>query len=252
MQPNYPPGAETEEEQQDEGGFNWVGIVIFLLVVGSQFLQPLLNYLGQFIGQGAAQRVGGTLTNWLPMLVVGFIGLTIVIAVVRAIAGGVSRIQQSTEGAASPSNLPEQMRMPSSTFPDWASGGSHTTSSGPRSTTTSYIERLERMQHNQGEMPANIGPATVSNSDIAQLPRGMRPAASDLYTMPRDMRPSSQEVPDVLRKVHAPSSFMRNGRLQTPGFEPIIDGTILTLGILAILVLVGLVGAVVVFAGIQP
>jgi hypothetical protein len=110
------PDNENEEDTK-RGGFNWIGLLLFLVVVGAQFAQPLLNTLSQFfMGQATAAQLGSSLSSFLPLLIGGLVVLFAVVPLLMSILRGLgsltstndipARIQMSSDGP----GLPPSMR----------------------------------------------------------------------------------------------------------------------------------------------
>ncbi len=218
-----PEQRPEEEEQSGQNSLaNTLGLIIFLLAIGSQFIQPLFGWLGQFIGAGTANRLGSTIPNLFPLLIIGLVLLTVVISVVSSIAAGVGRMRRDSD-TPTPSLPPSPYPSTSGSYPSAANRGT------TRSTTQ------------QSYQP---GVPTAPNMDTI-FPHGQSKSSSSAYNLPRAPLPSNP-------RLHQQSSMLKNGQVRTPDFEPILDATVLTYGILAILISGALIGGVAALAGFLP
>ncbi len=229
LQPEY-----KDEEQERQGGLaNALGLIIFLLAIGSQFLQPLLAWLGQFIGAGAANRIGSALPSLLPIIIVGLVLLSIVWSVGAAVARGIGSLQRSSEPDSPTASLPK-------TTP-------YTTASGPKSDEPMPIP---------GQGKASVPPMYTTPHSHEQ---SYAPDMEDIFphSKPSEgLPPSSRHLPRAplpgKLEASAPSRMIKNGKITTPSFEPIIDSTVLTYGILASFIVLALLGGLVVLIGMLP
>ena len=235
LQPEY----KDEEEQERQGGLaNSLGLSIFLLAIGSQFLQPMLAWLGQFIGTGAANRIGSTLPSLLPIIIVGLVLLSIVWSVGAAVARGIGGMQRGSEPDSPMASLPKTM-------------------SNATSTSVPYgMPKSDAPMPFPGQGKASVPPmATTPHPSESSY----APDMEDIFphSTPREgLPPSSKHLPRAplpgKLEASAPSRMLKNGKIITPSFEPIIDSTVLTYGILASFIVLALLGGLVVLIGMLP
>ncbi len=239
LQPDY----KDEEEQEQRGGLaNALGLIIFLLAIGSQFLQPVLAWLGQFIGMGAANRIGGTLPSLLPIIIVGLVLLSIVWSVGSAVARGIGGMRRNSELESPTASLPQ-------TKP-------YTTPSTLRTSDSYSIPKGDAPMPFPSQGKAAVPP--VYTAPDANEPSY---ALKTEDSFPRDERmeslpPRANQLPPPplpgKLEVNTPSRMFKNGQITTPSFEPIIDGTVLTYGILASVLVLALLGGLAVLIRMLP
>jgi hypothetical protein len=93
---NLPSSPRNRSQKKESEGLNWLGPLIFLLVIGSQFVVPLLQNLSQFIGQNTAQQLSGSISNLLPFIIAGLVILAIVVPIIRGIFSAIGSIGESS------------------------------------------------------------------------------------------------------------------------------------------------------------
>jgi hypothetical protein len=210
---DYRTTSQTPQRDQrakkKNGGGNWIGILIFLLVIGSQFIPQLLNNLSGILGPATTQQLSAVLPSLVPFFIIGLIILSIVVPVIMAVGRGLGRLSESgsdtsytaTGYTASSSQGSGMPQLPSSPF------------------------GVPNLPTSQGPFPrgVHLGQSRFenANSSLSQLPRGVN------MEIPRgiDMeRLSARGTPQ---------------RYTTPGFEPIIDGKVLTYSIVGMLMFGG-------------
>lgn len=225
------PNPSPQEDEEEQGGqnslANTLGLIIFLLAVGSQFIQPLFNWLGQFIGAGTANRLSSTLPSLFPLLIVGLVLLTVVISVVSAISSGIGRMRQNSEMRTTTSY--PQTSYPQTSYPR------------PSATSPSYSSR--RTISTDTYQPG-VPSAPNMNDIFPPTSPQMRGGAYD-KNLPRAPLPGKIDI-------KAPSTMVKNGQVRTPNFEPILDATVLTYGVLALLIGGAMLGGVAIAAGLLP
>lgn len=87
-----------DEEDTKKSGFNWIGLVLFLIVVGAQFIRPLFNTVSQFfVGQATAAQLGSSLSSFLPLLIAGLVVLFAVVPAFMAILRGLGSLSSSND-----------------------------------------------------------------------------------------------------------------------------------------------------------
>ncbi|NJL05969.1 MAG: hypothetical protein HC911_13895 [Chloroflexaceae bacterium] len=236
LQPEY----KDEEEQERQGGLaNSLGLIIFLLAIGSQFLQPVLAWLGQFIGAGAANRIGSTLPSLLPIIIVGLVLLSIVWSVGSAVARGIGGLQRGSEPNSPMTSLPQ------------------TTPYSTPSTSVPYsMPKSDAPMPFPGQGKASVPPMYTTPHPNEQ---SYAPDMEDLFPHSKrseGLPPSYNHLPRAplpgKLEASAPSRMLKNGTITTPSFEPIIDSTVLTYGILASFIGLALLGGLVVLIGMLP
>jgi hypothetical protein len=205
----------NQRNKKKSNGGNWIGILIFLLVVGSQFLPQVLNNLSNVLGPATAQQLSAMLPSLVPIIILGLIILSIVVPLISAVGRGLGRLSEngsdtsytattmtsSTTYAASSSQGSGLPNLPSSPF-------------GPPNLPTS-----------QGPFPrgVHLGQSRwdSASGSYSQLPRGI-----------------NMEIPRGIDMERVSARATRQ-QYSTPGFEPIIDGKVLGYGIVAAVVIVG-------------
>jgi uncharacterized membrane protein YphA (DoxX/SURF4 family) len=210
---DYRTTSQTPQRDQrakkKNGGGNWIGILIFLLVIGSQFIPQLLNNLSGILGPATTQQLSAVLPSLVPFFIIGLIILSIVVPVIMAVGRGLGRLSESgsdtsytaTGYTASSSQGSGMPQLPSSPF------------------------GVPNLPTSQGPFPrgVHLGQSRFenANSSLSQLPRGVN------MEIPRgiDMeRLSARGTPQ---------------RYTTPGFEPIVDGKVLAYGFVGLVLLGG-------------
>lgn len=93
----HSPYNTGKKKDTGKGLSNWIGIIVFLLVIGSQFVQPLLHILSQVLGHAAAAQIGISLSSLLPMLIVGLVILSIVVSVLSGLVRALRRLGESSD-----------------------------------------------------------------------------------------------------------------------------------------------------------
>lgn len=218
------PEQRPEEENSGQNSLaNTLGLIIFLLAIGSQFIQPLFSWLGQFIGAGTANRLGSTIPNLLPLLIISLVLLTVVISVVSSIASRVGRMRRDGEPSLPTTPPPASYPMSSDPYP----------SASSRSTTRTAAQQ----SYQPGE------PAAPNMDEI--FPQGRRKQSLPAHNLPRAPLPGNTRLNQY-------SSMLKNEQVRTPKFEPILDATVLTYGILALLISGALIGGIAMLAGFLP
>lgn len=216
---------ENETEQKKGCGSNIIGLLIFFLIAGSQFIQPVLNSLGQVLGPQTAQQLGSSLSSLLPFIIVGLVVLSVIIPLLTAIARGVGQLGQGNNpppprpvNLPSPTtSLPGQSRLPPSRLPS-----SWPTQSGTTLPSSSYpSSSIPRRSTGYSS------PSTRSTT-----------SASSIYTgggsLPRPILTGTSMDMERMRV-----SMGGQQPYKTPGFEPVVDGKVVTFGILGLLLLAG-------------
>jgi uncharacterized membrane protein YphA (DoxX/SURF4 family) len=208
---NQQPNQRTKKKN---GGGNWIGILIFLLVIGSQFIPQLLNNLSGILGPATTQQLGAVLPSLVPFLIIGLIILSIVVPVIMAIGRGLGRLSESGS----------DMSYTATNTPTTTYTASSSASSGMPKLPTSPFG-APNLPTSQGPFPrgVHLGQSRFenANSSLSQLPRGVN------MEIPRgiDMeRLSARGTPQ---------------RYTTPGFEPIVDGKVLAYGFVGLVLLGG-------------
>ncbi len=185
-----------KKQKQKKGGFNWIGTLIFLILVFGPQLVPFISRL-----------TGGTITPSMiiPILIGGIIAVATLVSVVRAING-------ASEQAAPPPPTP------SPTKPTPTLHKERPTSSFSRSHSSSSSSWTSQQSHKWAS----------SDSDWASsFPP---PRTRDAQKMSSRSGIGSQNVPGP------------------PQFEPIIDPTVLAIGLVGIVILGGLLTALYLFS----
>lgn len=104
-----------DEEENKKSGFNWIGLVLFLLVVGSQFIRPLFNTVSQFfVGQATAAQLGSSLSAFLPLLIGGLVVLFAVVPAVMSILRGLGGLTSTNDIPARTQMTPSGSGLPPS------------------------------------------------------------------------------------------------------------------------------------------
>jgi hypothetical protein len=203
----------TTNEQKRKSGINWAGILVFLLIAGSQFVPGILNSIQNMFGQSATiQQIMRSLPS-LPMLIGGIIILAIVGSVISSFLNSLGAVKSGADSQNStylstssmPSSPIDRTSMPTS----WgASDYNYTKSSSspfPRGVHLgqTHPERSLERQY-QYQLPQGINLQTPRSLDIERVSRSATP-----------------------------------NRYQTPGFEPVVNGKVLVFGILGALLAIG-------------
>jgi hypothetical protein len=220
-----PQNTQRDERgKKKNGGGNWIGILIFLLVIGSQFIPQILNNLSGILGQATTQQLGAVLPSLVPVIIIGLIILSIVVPVVLAVGRGLGRL---SEGSSDMSYTASGSQTTYTTSSSQGSGMPQLPASpfGPPNLPTS-----------QGPVPrgVNLGGSRfeTANSSLSQLPRGV-----------------NMEIPRGIDMERVSARATRQ-RYTTPGFEPIIDGKVLAYGFVAVVLVVGGLALVAVLFGL--
>jgi hypothetical protein len=196
-------------EQKRKSGINWAGILVFLLIAGSQFMPGLINGIQNMFGQSATvQQILSSLPS-LPMLIAGIIVLAIVGSVISSFLGSLGAVKSGADSQ-------------NSTY--------LSTSSMP----SSPIDKTN--------LPTSWGSIDYTKSSSSPFPRGVhlghaQPERSleRRYQPPQGVNlqaPRSVDMEQISRSA-TPS------RYQTPGFEPLVNGKVLVFGILGALLAIG-------------
>lgn len=240
LQPDY----KDEDEQERRGGLaNSLGLIIFLLAIGSQFLQPVLSWLGQFIGAGAANRIGITVPSLLPIIIVGLVLLSIVWSVGSAVARGIGGMRRDSELESPTASLPQTKPY-------------NTTSTTSTSVPYSMPKAADAPMPFPGQGKASVPPmytspepnkqlSTLNTAEPFPLTKRSESLPQSYNQLPRPPLPGKLEA-------SAPSRMLKNGQITTPSFEPIIDSTVLTYGILASFIVLALLGGLAVLIRMLP
>jgi hypothetical protein len=209
MMSNTP--SDQRNNRKKSGG-NWIGIIIFLIIFGSQFIPQILNSVQQVIGQGTAQQLAGSISSLAPILITGAIVLLALWSVVSGITRGMGSL-----------NTPS--RMPTST-----GGNSAYIDASNIDTTTLPLSPFPQSKVPTSWNTSSPFPPGVHLGDTnldraltysSQIPRGVNmeiPRSVNMEQISRSATPS---------------------RYHTPGFEPLVNGAVLMYGILVVLLVGG-------------
>jgi hypothetical protein len=215
-----PQRPDNETEGRSGCSSNWFGIIIFLIILGYQFVGPLLANLN--VQSNTGQRILTLISNNLPVFIVGLVLLSIIIPAITAMLRGINRMTQGGDVAARTGEmqLPSSMQQTrQSPFQGQSSSPTYRdTSSIYKATSSTYDELLSQ--------------ATGSGSKRA-LPTGYRShtPGSHTYGSTHTRMDTRTSVPR-----QAPSSIYSYHAQQpkTPGFDPIVDPWLVVVGILLI------------------
>lgn len=207
--------STNNQNRRKNGGGNWIGILIFLLIVGSQFFPSIIQNITQIFGQSAGMQIGTSLTALLPYIIAGVVILSIVWSVLsnitRSTGSGTSMPRTTLERPGSLSSSPYERSRPLSSSTtghvnlpttSWKSGGQgspfppgvHLGQSRPEAATAAY----------------------------SQLPRGI-----------------NMEIPRSINMERLSASIRHGNPYKTPGFEPMVDPKLIVFGVLGLMLIVG-------------
>lgn len=223
---------EQQKDNKQRGG-GWLGILIFFLILASQFLPQIISNLSGILGQNTAQQIGFSLANLLPIFVIGLI----VFSILWSIFSGITRMtrRQNDTSPIGSGSIPPRMttEMSSTTLSSGSLGSS-------RSSGTPSLQSLPRGVRMEIPQEVHLGGTSLSNAYVTgnQIPRGVhlgqvntQDSFRTSYRLPRDV---NMEIP----RSTAMEKLRTTSRTPTraPGFEPIVDGRVLTYGIISLFI----------------
>jgi hypothetical protein len=104
---------DKQKKKQKEGGSNSIGFLIFALVVGSQFVIPLLQQFSQASGINTFQQLINSLSSFLPMIIVGLVVLSLVLPIIIGVfrtLGGLTEGDAPLSSGGMPSTMNDLTR----------------------------------------------------------------------------------------------------------------------------------------------
>lgn len=206
----------NHQQEERQGGGAWLGIVIFALVVGSQFLPGILGLLSGILGPTTTQQIGSSLSALFPYAIVALMLISIIWSVVNGVIRTINRNNGGT-----PTRMPRGTTLSTTTLPDTTRLPPGIRMEMPREVNLAGLS-LRGASEKQTTLPEGVNFGMLNRTD----------AFSAMYTLPRGVH---MDIP--------PSSMMTQMRRQkpitrAPGYDPVISPQVLTF-----LVLTALLGA---------
>lgn len=229
--------SETEQEEKKGCGSNLLGLLIFFLIAGSQFVQPALNMLSHVLGQQTSQQLGSSLSSVLPIIIIGLVVLSVIVPILSGVIRVIGRLTQGNDTPAphpygrrpsSATSLPAPSRLPASRT---GQGGSSFPATSARSSPYGAPFPL-------APTPGSTPSSQATQSSSSPITSTWGTYTSTMYTGKRETvsRPIGSgdlDLEQMRTRMGIPQMY------QTPGFEPLVDGKVLTFGLLGAMVIGG-------------
>ncbi len=200
----------NQPEERQNGGA-WLGILIFALVVGSQFLPGILGLLSGILGQQTSQQISSSLSGLFPYAIVALMVISIIWSIVSGVIRAVNRNSGST-----PTSTPRGTTISPTTLPDTTRLPPGIRMEIPREVNLAGLS-LSKASEKQTTLPEGVNFGKLNRTD----------AFSAMYTLPRGVNM------DIPRSRMLTQMGRQKPLTRAPGYDPIISPQVLTIMVLA-------------------